>query len=201
MPKKKTKKVTKKSSIYGPGQTFGRPRKFRTVQEFDAAINAYFESCFERQAKLVPVFDKDGNPVLNAKGELMRKWVSVDVQVRPFTVSALAVELGMSRTHFLEYETLDSRKDFGDSVKKARNICLAYAEKQLFTGQAVAGVIFNLINNYGWKNKSSEELEKEKSQTVINNTTQTLHLNGQRPEVENAFKELLGPSAPTENSV
>ena len=36
--------------------------------------------------------------------------------------------------------------------------CQQYAEEFLFVGKNAAGVIFNLKNNYGWRDKTEQEL-------------------------------------------
>jgi len=54
----------------------------------------------------------------------------------------------------------DLPEKFSDTLKKIDFICQAYAEWQLFQWKNVAGVIFNLCNNYKdtWKNKQHQEI-------------------------------------------
>lgn len=71
---------------------------------------------------------------------------------RPLTITGLALALGTDRDTLLDYQT--KRGDaFSDTIKNAKLVCQNYAEEELFRkGHQVAGVIFNLKNNYGrWK--------------------------------------------------
>lgn len=72
------------------------------------------------------------------------------------TVSGLCYFLGFTDRHALaEYE---KREEFSATVKKARMRIENALETHLYTGQ-VAGVIFNLKNNFGWKDKQVQEIE------------------------------------------
>ena len=69
---------------------------------------------------------------------------------RPLTITGLALALATNRQTLLNYE---ERDEFFDTIKKAKLMCENFAEEFLFTGKQVAGTIFNLKNNYGWKDK------------------------------------------------
>lgn len=107
----------------------GRPRKYKTVAEVEKIINEYFDKC-----------DKTG---------------------KPYTVTGLAIELDMSRKMLLEYcDRVDENGDsFRNSIKKAKDRCEAKIEEGLLSGKYNAtGAIFNLKNNYGWKDKQEQEI-------------------------------------------
>lgn len=107
----------------------GRPRKYKTVAEVEKIINEYFDKC-----------DKEG---------------------KPYTVTGLAIELDMSRKMLLEYcDRVDENGDsFRNSIKKAKDRCEAKIEEGLLSGKYNAtGAIFNLKNNYGWKDKQEQEI-------------------------------------------
>ena len=72
-----------------------------------------------------------------------------DEQDRPYTVTGLALSLGMTREQLLQYQ---ERPEFQDAIKRAKQKVAAFAEEQLYrkSGQ-VAGIIFSLKNNFGWK--------------------------------------------------
>jgi len=72
----------------------------------------------------------------------------------PPTITGLALHLDTTRQTLMDYEYRDA---FTDTVKKAKLRCENYAEIQLFKGSNVAGVIFNMKNNYGWKDKREVE--------------------------------------------
>jgi len=111
----------------------GRPLKFKTVEELDIKIQSYFDSCFEE------VVD----------GEVKKK-----NQIKPLTITGLAIFLDTSRDTLLDYK---EKPEYSDSIKKALAVCENYAEEKLF-GNNVAGVIFNLKNNYGWKDKTEQDI-------------------------------------------
>lgn len=70
----------------------------------------------------------------------------------PYTVSGLAIALDMTRETLLRYE---EQNEFSDTIKRAKQRVEGYAEMCLFKGGGIAtGVIFNLKNNFGWKDKT-----------------------------------------------
>ena len=70
---------------------------------------------------------------------------------RPLTVLGMCVHIGICRDTLIEYGK--KSVEFSDTVKKAKGIIEAYAEECLFTNKNTAGIIFNLKNNFGWKDK------------------------------------------------
>jgi len=69
------------------------------------------------------------------------------------TMAGLGYALGMCRQSLLNYSNKD---EFLDTIKKARNKVEVYAEKCLY-GNNVAGPIFNLKNNFEWKDKTERQ--------------------------------------------
>ena len=90
--------------------------------------------------------------------ELQRKidaWLkSCKKEKRPLTITGLALALGTGRNVLIDYE---NREEFSNTIKRAKLLCENYAEESLFLGKNVAGAIFNLKNNYGWKEKQEIE--------------------------------------------
>ena len=66
------------------------------------------------------------------------------------TMSGLAIALDMSRQSLCNYAKKD---EFFDTIKRARLEVEQALEQHLYSG-SVAGVIFNLKNNFDWKDKS-----------------------------------------------
>lgn len=129
---------------YNYTQKPGRPRKYETPGEFSAAVEEYFESCWETTHE--PRQDVDG-PYIE---EVRRR-------IRPDTITGLAVHLGMTREALLYFENADV--ELLCIIKAAKLRCQAYAEEQVFRTQGqVAGPIFNLKANYGWKETSVKEI-------------------------------------------
>lgn len=128
------------------GNKGGRPLKFKSRQELEEKIDEYFEGCFE------PALDKYGEVIRHPKtGEVMMR------QVKPFTMAGLASFLGIDRKTLLNYSKDDR---FFPAVKKARDKVEAYVEEQLFRPQIAAGVIFNLKNNFKWKDNPDDDAGK-----------------------------------------
>ncbi len=73
---------------------------------------------------------------------------------KPYTITGLAYAMDTSRETLMNYE---GRGEFFDTIKKAKDKCSLYAEEQLFLGKNTAGIIFNMKNNYGWKDKQEIE--------------------------------------------
>ena len=120
----------------------GRPPKFRTKEEIQEKIDAYFREC-EGEVLL----DDHGNPVYAPKLGLV--YIK---QPKPPTVTGLALALGFaSRQSLMEYQ---GKKEFADTITCAKSRIEAYAEARLFDRDGVNGAKFSLINNFhGWGEK------------------------------------------------
>ena len=105
----------------------GRPILFKNKDILQEKIDAYFDSCYRTN----------------------EEWVKECI--RPLTISWLAVELKTSRKVLIEY---DEKEEFSNTIKKAKQRIENWTEEQLYRNTQVTGVIFNLKNNYDWKDKS-----------------------------------------------
>lgn len=124
-----------------PKHPGGRPLKFETVAELEAAIDAYFDMCDPHQEERLV---ESG---VNEKGQtifLKRKIMTEQV---PYAISDLALALDVSRQTLLNY---GEREEFLDTVERAKQRCEGYAERQLY-GPYANGAKFNLTNNYQGK--------------------------------------------------
>lgn len=121
----------------------GRPKKYQNVAELQKLIDLYFESCFTDKS----IKDKDGNNIGVER-----------VQIRPFTITGLCLALDTSREGLLNYQNDKSNEKFFDTVTRAKLKCHNYAEELAMTSRNPTGVIFNLRNNYGWKDKTEQEV-------------------------------------------
>lgn len=99
----------------------GKPLKFKTPEELETAIDAFFDECDEKE--------------------------------EPYTITGLAMALDIDRQTLINY---GRKEDYFGTVKKARVKVENYLEKSLH-GNAVTGTIFNLKNNFGWKDKQETE--------------------------------------------
>ena len=119
----------------------GRPAAYKTPEEMQEKIDAYFESCYGEyitDAEGNLMIDKDGHPVMS--------------RPRPLTITGLALALGFnSRQSLLNYE---DDPEFMDTIKRAKSKVEQYAEERLFDKEGVNGAKFNLSNNFkGWSEK------------------------------------------------
>lgn len=69
---------------------------------------------------------------------------------RPLTVTGLAKSLGMTRQMLIDYSNKD---EFADTIKEAKMTIEEFSEETLYTARNPVGAIFNLKNNWGWKDK------------------------------------------------
>ena len=124
----------------------GRPPKYSSVDEMQAAIDAYFAECEGK-----PLQDADGNPVLY-KGR------PVIIGDKPPTVTGLALALGFcDRCSLLDYQ---GKKEFSHTIARAKARCEAYAESRLFDRNGTTGAQFSLRCNFGW----SDATDKDKAE-------------------------------------
>ena len=78
---------------------------------------------------------------------------------KPYTMSGLAYYLEVSRQTLVNYSYKD---EYFDTIKKARDKVQMQLEECLYRLGNNSGVIFNLKNNFDWKDKiehSSSEVE------------------------------------------
>lgn len=70
-------------------------------------------------------------------------------------MTGLADALDMSRQSLLNYK---GKKEFFDTITRAKRKCEIYAEEKLFDKSGVNGAKFSLANNFeGWKEKQEIE--------------------------------------------
>lgn len=117
----------------------GRPPKYKSVEELQNAIDEYFAYC---DARIIQVFSKKIGDVIEVN------------EPEPYTMAGLAYALGLSRQGLMEYK--NKNKLFSDAIKKARDKVHKDVERRLMEGNST-GAIFNLKNNFGWKDRQEVE--------------------------------------------
>lgn len=116
----------------------GRPKKFDDPEVMWKRILEYFKDCDE-QSKII----------INDKGQ-------TKVVYKPYTITGLCLALDIeSTTTLTDYE---NNPMFSRAVKMAKKIVENWVEEKSLTGDINATTaIFNLKNNFGWKDKTEVE--------------------------------------------
>jgi hypothetical protein len=109
--------------------TIGRPKLYNDVDEMQKVIDAYFKHQDRKYAEMG--------------------------QLPVYTMSGLALALGMDRRSLLDYSKDDK---FLPTIQKARNKVESMVEERLMANNNATGHIFNLKNNFNWKDKSEQDL-------------------------------------------
>lgn len=136
----------------------GRPKKY-TKKSLREAVDRYFRSI----SRTIPARDLTGAVVKNDDGED----IMVVQFVVPPSISSMCLYLGIDRSTWQNYADPELHPEFRSVTADARARIEAYLEEQLLTREkGLQGIIFNLQNNYGWKQKQEVELGKETRRTM-----------------------------------
>ena len=149
--------------------TKGSKKRFMSPEHLQCMVNEYFESCNG------PLLDRYGNLVYDNEGNIVK------TQVEPWTVSGLALYLGISTNTLKQYKfgRIDSLLDemrvdtddymtFSSVVLKAKQKIETYAEKRLYDKDGQYGARFVLDNAFGWlSRKEQAEIDNMTHESVI----------------------------------
>lgn len=130
----------------------GRPKIWDDPEQLEALINDYFA---RPDKEITEPWKTAWDIEYTAKGEYL--------VFRP-TVSGLAIALGVDRKTLNNYA---QDPNFFPTIKKAKNIIENVIEKKLY-GTAVTGLIFNLKNNFDWKDKTEQDITSGGEQVTFN---------------------------------
>lgn len=147
----------------------GGTKKFMSPEHLQCMVNEYFESCNG------PLIDKWGQLVYDKGGNLVK------VQVKPYTLSGLALYLGVSTQtlkkyreglvdDFLDelYAETDDRLTFAKVVMNAKQTIEAYAEGRLYDKDGQRGAQFVLDCCYNWvSHKEQADIKKSKADSKL----------------------------------
>ena len=91
---------------------------------------------------------------------------------RPPTVTGLALALGFaSRQALLNYQ---GRKEFNDTITRAKARCEQYAEERLYDRDGTHGAQFSLRANFGWNDKPKEQPAALEEETPVDDLSKAL---------------------------
>lgn len=126
------------------GNQYGSKPRYKTPEEMQVKIDEYFEEC-----KGTLLRDHNGDPILTRWGD------PVFLDKRPPTLTGLALALGFkSRQALLTYQ---AKKEFVDTLLKARARVEQYNEEQLYTRDGAKGAMFNLQRNFAlWQGDDTQ---------------------------------------------
>lgn len=144
----------------------GRPKLFNTVEEMQKKIDEYFAYCDNR---VVQGYDNKTNEQF------------AYVSPEPYTMSGLAYYLGMDRRSLINYK---NDQEFFPTIKAARDRVEMDIDRRLNDkGTFTPGLIFNLKNNFGWKDQTHQDITT-KGQPILGGQTnvQDNHSNPQADE-------------------
>ena len=126
------------------------PRKKEyTKSTLDRAVERYFK----RITRLETLKDREGVPIVNQLGET----VMVTEYLEPPTVSGLCEALKITRATWNNYA---GDPELRPIVVRARERMQAWNERELLIreGKDLKGIIFNLENNYGYRERHQMEV-------------------------------------------
>ena len=138
----------------------GAPKKY-TARTLKKAVEEYFKSITREvvmtENKPTGEKDKMGHmiyetvEIVNSLGE---KMVITEYLVPP-TVGGLSDYLGIHRDTWNDYCNHEKHPEFSDTTTYAQGRIHAYLEREMLTrqGKDLKGVLFNLENNFGYKER------------------------------------------------
>lgn len=118
----------------------GRPLAFKSVQELSDKIDEYFDWC-DNRTRSVYIKDLGDNMEISSPA--------------PYTMSGLARRLGVDRDTILNYS---KKQEYFGTIKAARERVQEDVETRLMETSNQSGAIFNLKNNFGWRDKIETDL-------------------------------------------
>lgn len=139
-----------------------RTKKYKSAAALLKAVDKYFDKISREidVTELVPLLDDDGHAVMGKRGPIyvqekvrdnsgnvMRK---LQYTVPP-SLAALCLDIGISSVTWAAYSDDD---DLGPVCAYAKLRVEAYLTEQVNIRDRPQGVIFNLQNNYGWRERS-----------------------------------------------
>lgn len=135
----------------------GRPLIFKSVKDIEDKIEEYFNYCDNR---LVQGYDNKTNKQF------------AYISPEPYTMSGLAYYLGIDRRTLLNYSNKD---EYFPTIKKARDRVEMDIDRRLNDKNAFTpGLIFNLINNFDWKQKSEVDQNIRIPKPILDNVHNNL---------------------------
>ena len=154
-------------TAYQLATVIGPRRRFKSPEQLQHRINAYFDSCRGM------VLTKNGLPVLNPDGSPLIRIV------QPLTVSGLARHLGVTTRALMDYKYQVIQQGIPDEylpiLSEARQRIEEYAEGRLYDMDGSRGAQFSLSAAFGWETpKERSDRKNAKARTSLMSQEQKL---------------------------
>jgi len=151
----------------------GRPKKYRSKKALEAAIEAYFHSI----SRTIELTEKKDTGKTDKKGRTIYEIVKIvndlgePITVREYLIppsqGALCLYLGIAPHTWIDYCDAKKNPEFLQSTTRTRARLESYLERELISRpKGVQGIIFNLQNNYNWKDKKEVEFGEKTSKAL-----------------------------------
>lgn len=172
----------------------GRPFLFKDPKELAMKIQSYFDNCDPH------VVTKQMESGFNDQGKTI--WLSRETMTEqiPYTVTDLAIALGVSRETLRQYRKYEHysddidpeiRKELIATIETAIQRVEGYNERALHKNGLANGIKFNLTNNFGWIDKQVVETRSpEEDLDALDDPA------AQRDDVADAAEAALAKDAP-----
>jgi len=143
-----------------------RRKTYEDAEKLRRAVDRYFDSITREitvtEERETGEYDAQGHkvtekvPVLNKMG----KELVVTEYIVPPNVGDLCDFLGIDRTTWFRYCDSEKYPEFCNTTTRARGRMMSWNEKELLTreGKDCKGIIFNLENNYGYKERAAVDV-------------------------------------------
>lgn len=89
-----------------------------------------------------------------------------DRNKKPYTISGLALYIGLSTETLRRYEKEYGDTEYADIIKRAKQTVEVYTAEATFDNKKFQGAKFNLQNNFGWSDKQDTNLSGEVTEIV-----------------------------------
>jgi len=102
-----------------------------------------------------------GRPPLYDTPEQMQEAIDAyfdNLVDRPPTVTGLVLSLGFDHKSSLDYY-LQEKPQFSGTIKAAKSRIEEFLEQTLYRQTSVTGIIFNLKNNFWWKDEQQHKVD------------------------------------------
>ena len=143
-----------------PKTKTGRPLIFKSIAELQEKIDEYFSWC-DNAVKTIWDEKKGIEQVISYPA--------------PYTMSGLARRLGVDRDTIVNYS---HREEFFPTIRAARERVHEDVETRLMSTRNEKGAIFNLKNNFGWKDETKADITSGgKPIPILGGITQNVHKN------------------------